>query len=115
MSVAGGAVDLPVQVSESIFGSSTTCLMDLPFSVDVMVPLVLQEVGDSAVEVLGVGTPEFNNITVDVSATGEQICTFFAALKDLIIDVLVGQVEGISGQLLEEVSAAFVGLVICRP
>ena len=30
-----------------------------------------------------------------------------------IIDVLVGQVEGISGQLLEEVSTAFVGMVIC--
>jgi hypothetical protein len=112
-SVTGSAVDLPVTVASVVAGVPVLCHATLPFSVDVSLPLAVRGAGPGALKLVSLGAPVFENIEVDVTATGGLVCGLIATVKDLIIDELESQAEVITAAVLEEATAEIAGRVVC--
>ncbi len=122
LSVSGRIEDLPIAVTESLFNSTTVCENtfhgedgpDSPFSFDIILPLIIEEVEPGVREIVGVGESEIGNVNIELDSSGGLVCTLFGAVDGVLIDVfLLPLSEALSG-LTENLPDELVGLRICE-
>jgi hypothetical protein len=117
-----GRVDeLPIQVTEMLFNTTTTCLTSIhgqaaadPFSFDVVVPLETRTIEPGMREITGVGEGVVGNQAVVLTASGNLICTLFQAGQSAFIGLIVTQVEALTNQVVGSLGAQVVGLRLCE-
>ena len=110
--VEGRAIDFPVRVEDTLFGSAVTCLADATFSGDAAVTLTL----DGAGTITAVGDPVFSNVDPQLIDAGEGlVCNALAAQADFVEGELVTLIEDSAGGILDAVKPELLGLKVCAP
>jgi hypothetical protein len=117
----GRVDDLPVQVSESLFNTSTTCLTDFhgaspsqPFRFDAVIPLIVEEVAPGVFEVTGAGEGSLENVDMAMSVSGGLLCQLFQAAQGAFIPLLLEPLEALTRSAAENLGGSLVGLRLCR-
>ncbi len=119
--VTGRIVDLPIDVTESLFGT-TTCLNtfhaaddpEAPFTFDIVVPLIVEEVKPGVREVVGLGEGVVDNVDMALDSSGGLVCTLFGALEDVLIDLFLQPLGEALGGISEQLADGLAGLRICE-
>jgi hypothetical protein len=119
---AGRVDDLPITVTESLFGTSATCLNDIhgataadPFSFEAVLPLEVIEVSPGVEEITGTGVSSIENVDIVLTSSGGLLCVLFQAGQSVFIDALVAQLEGLTQQVSDSIASQLVGLKLCAP
>jgi len=117
--IEGRMDDLPVDIEAAIVGT-TTCATDfhgetadLPFSLDLVVPLVLEEKAPGDYEITGIGDMTIEDVSLRLTASGGLVCTLFQAGQDALIAPLIGILEETLKGLTAGLPAELQGLRVC--
>ena len=117
---AGRVEDLPIIVSESLFGTSATCLNDIhganaadPFSFEVVLPLEVAEVSPGVEEITGTGESAIENVDIALTSSGGILCVLFQAGQGAFIEALVAQLQQLTQQVSDGIGSQLVGLKLC--
>jgi hypothetical protein len=109
----GNVTDLPIIVTNTLFGTKTTCTNDITFSGDAVVPLVVTEHPDGSATVDDLGAATVENAAVTLASEGGPICELLESLQDLFVDQLIAQLEESAVALVEDLKPEVVGKTLC--
>ena len=111
--VTGSIVDLPIVVENVDLGTTTNCTVTVEFSGNAIVPFEVADdgMGNLAITMLLDGS--FEDVEVNLTASGGFLCTLLQSLQDLFIDQLVGELETASLLLLADLETELAGRIIC--
>ncbi len=118
--IEGRIEDLPIQVKEPLFGTTTTCLNDFrgsaedqPFSFEIVIPLITEEVEPGLLEITGLGQSEIANIDMVLDATGGLLCVLFEAGQGVFIELLLEPLATLVESITGGIGEAVIGLQLC--
>lgn len=116
----GRVEDMPVNVTESLFNSTTTCLTDihgatsaLPFSFELAVPLTVEERPGGDLEIVEVGEGVVENTDVGLTSTGGIVCALFQAAGGSFTQLLLTPLSTVAQTLSQQLSGLLVGSGLC--
>lgn len=126
LDVSGGKVDLhvdgiaddfPVKIEDTQFGNTATCLVDITFSGDAAVPLVLGPAAGGGLMVVDLGAPVFaDDVAIGVTTSSPGIiCAILVASQDQFKPQIVEQLEAAAAELIAGFEASIVGRKVCPP
>jgi hypothetical protein len=111
----------PLDVTEPLFGSTTTCEIALhgedpalPFGFDFVLPLEVVPIEPGVEEIIGTGEVTVENIDVALTASGGLVCVLFGAGQGLFIEGLLAQLASLAQAVVDPVGAQLVGLRLCE-
>ena len=117
--VEGRMDGLPIEITEELFGTTTTCEVDiygadeeLPFTFDLVIPLLLSD-GSGEVVVYGVGDAAVGDREMNLSASGGLVCNVFEAAQDGFFELFLAPLAVGIGTIAEAFDGQLVGLPIC--
>jgi hypothetical protein len=111
--IEGMTDDLPIVVHDNIFGSDTTCMTDITFAADAVVPVSLSDNGDGTLTVSDLGDPSIENEDVSLTSEGGFICSVLESSQDQFVDQLTAQLEDSAAGLIDDLRPEVVGKVVC--
>ena len=113
--VDGIADEFPVVIEDTQFGNTATCLIDITFTGDAVIPIVLGPAPGGGQMVVDLGAPTFTDdvaINVTTSSPG-IICALLVASQDQFKPQIVDQLETAAAELIAGFEAEIVGMQVC--
>lgn len=120
--IQGRVDDLPIVVTGGPFGTTATCLQDLhgeddpdaPFSLELVIPLIVEEVEPGVREVVGTGDGAVENANIEIDSSGGLLCVLFEAVQGVFLDLILSPFEEAMSQLTSALPEQLVGMRICN-
>jgi hypothetical protein len=113
--VDGIADEFPVGIKDTQFGNTATCLVDITFTGDAVIPMVLGPAPGGGQMVLDVGDPAFaDDVAINVTtSTPGIICALLVASQDQFKPQIIDQLETAAAELIVGFKAEVVGMEVC--
>ena len=121
LAVSGHIEDLPIDVTESFLGTTTTCLNTIgaegetsePFRLEIILSLLLEETEPGVRSVVGLGESSVENVDLELESSGGLVCVLFSAGQEAFIGLIVAPLEEALQGFAETIEEQVVGLRIC--
>lgn len=111
--VEGKADALPILMKDNLFGSKTTCLNDITFSGDAVIPIQVESPGPGFLRITAILDPTFENVDLTLTSSGGALCSIIQSNAPLLEQNLVQQLGPQIQPLIDELRAQLVGAYLC--
>ncbi len=111
--VEGAADDLPILIQDTLFGSKTTCLNDITFKGDAVIPIHVEAPGPGFLRITEVLDPTFENVDLTIDSTGGALCSIIESNAALLQENLVEQLGPSIQPLIDDLRTVLVGSYLC--
>lgn len=117
----GRVAGLPVQLRETIFGTTANCTVDLggsaagsPFRFEATVPLAGTEVAPGVFQISGTGAVSVEAVDARLAVAGGLLCRLFQLGEQAFIALLASQLQAAAQAIADAAGPQLAGLYLCE-